>query len=385
MKQARLQADPAQGLTLYAANLEAYVTARLEAEVDEPGVAFVEVHPLAKVVRQLSGASLVLSGQGGGVTVADSLGKTHVEGTLEANEELPEVPRIDAKATFGVPAAALWEAFGRVRHAAEKHPRSYRFHLSGVRVGNHSGAADPEAWYLEPQGERLLDVVATDGRRLAWQRVPVDTDGPEDQLQEGIVPLGTVRVLERILAPRKGSPGGLAELAFGTEAGPSDAASPRRLLRLRYGAVTLVGQLAEGRFPDWKCVLPKRAETKAVLRAGELREALKRIPQDEARPQVKFTFGADGVLRLENPWAESVLRAMEFTGTRQSIYLNASFLRDALAPLPSSTAVELCPFFGTLLCVRAKGGYLAAIAACATPEDDGEQATCEGTSAKAQG
>lgn len=111
-----------------------------------------------------------------------------------------------------------------------------RYYLNGV--------------YIEPVDDSTCFVVATDGHRLLAVRAPIRGAVP----RAGIIP-GTALMALKIKPDQE------ADITFHEETALANKFSiTNRSLNLRknFTPVTLSGTLIDGRFPDWRKVIPKK-------------------------------------------------------------------------------------------------------------------------------
>lgn len=122
--------------------------------------------------------------------------------------------------------------------------------------------------YFEFAGE-ALNLVSTDGRRLAFTREKIQTSKP---LSGGFVlPRPAVRHLQRALGI-----GDVAKVAFtARKAGFLIAADPGRTGII--DGVLLTSKLVEGQYPKYRKVIPRRAKARAHFFGGDLFAALHRV------------------------------------------------------------------------------------------------------------
>jgi len=172
-------------------------------------------------------------------------------------------------------------------------------------------------------------VVATDGHRLAYAALKLDSDLPR---QEVIVPRKTVLELTKLLAdsddPVK------IELSA-TQAGFS------------FGSVELVSKLVDGKFPDYTRVIPTQHKNVLRVEREALRQALQRaaILSNEKFRGVRWVL-ADGSLKIVSSNAEQEEAneelEVQYSGDALDIGFNVNYLLDVLNNV-SGSALE-CAF-----------------------------------------
>ncbi|HHY36146.1 MAG TPA: DNA polymerase III subunit beta [Firmicutes bacterium] len=164
-----------------------------------------------------------------------------------------------------------------------------------------------------------LELVATDSHRLAFYRTVLPRTGGEEASM--VVPRRTMEELARIIQGGEEEPvtiqmtGG--QVCFSTE------------------RVRLISRLIEGKFIDYRQVLPKEYKTRVRLETGEFLAAVERaaiLTQDRAN-SLRIEVG-DGLIRLfantpEVGKVEEEIQA-EVTGEDTSISFNSRYLIEAL-------------------------------------------------------
>src|SRR5262249_21224688 len=140
-------------------------------------------------------------------------------------------------------------------------------------------------WELDKDEVKL---VATDGRRLALaEGLATGHGGHTTKGQSPIVPSKTMALLERNL---QDDPEELVRVCL----------RPNEVL-FRTGRAVIYSRLVEGRFPDYKQVIPKKLPVRVPLQAGPFQAAVRQaaIMADNETKRVTFQF-ARGKLTLQS-------------------------------------------------------------------------------------
>src|SRR5256885_12707358 len=141
--------------------------------------------------------------------------------TLPA-EDFPRLAKAAGEATrFTLSQKTLRRLLGLVQYAMAQ--QDIRYYLNGLLMVVDGGE---------------LKVVATDGHRLAFASLPLETSMPR---QEAIVPRKTVLELTKLLAD--------SDDEVRIELSATQAA-------FSFGAIELVSKLVDGKFPDYTRVIP---------------------------------------------------------------------------------------------------------------------------------
>lgn len=186
-------------------------------------------------------------------------------------------------------------------------------------------AANDVRYYLNGAylaiGDSGLVAVASDGHRMT---VSIDTQTTGTKGQEIILPRAVVPVIHRLLSCEDGE---TVEIGF----------SSQHIL-IKHGSHTLIGKLVDGRFPDYRKVMPTAAPYQAHVVRAELKDAAQRMLV-VANPKKRgvrllvtnnqLTLEAEGIDGEES--SESL--AIDYSGDDTEIAVDAGYLQDALATL----------------------------------------------------
>src|SRR5687767_5138615 len=232
------------GLELQATDMELGIRVSVPAQVEREGEAVVPGRLLLDVVRSLPKDELSLEYRSSqqDVEVVSGTAKFHLR-TLPL-EDFPKLPERGGS-TMRVPSAAFVETINRVARSASRDET--RPHLTGVLV-SASG--------------QDLRMVATDSYRLSVKETSLDQ--PLDGELEANVPARTLQELGRV-------------------AGADDAEGSIEIAALENQVVFTVGdtilssRLVEGRFPNYRQLLPESFEHELRLSTAELLEVVRRI------------------------------------------------------------------------------------------------------------
>jgi DNA polymerase-3 subunit beta len=269
-----LDADPGEGSTLAATDLELAVRVRV------PGLACerpfrVVLHP-GRLHDILAGARSetvdieVLTAPGGEAapgTLRVTAGSARFELPTEDPDLFPDVPGFDAAAYSEVTAADLRKLVRRTAFAVD--PDSQRYALGGCRL---------------TFGEASVTFVATDGRRVARLTAPAERVG--DPAADGVGPVGPARALP--LLDRLSDPADP----------PVHLSADRNAAVFRTERAVLYTRLLEGRFPRVEDCFPGGpAPVTAAADAGELLWACTQaaVATSEESRGVDFAWGPAGL------------------------------------------------------------------------------------------
>jgi DNA polymerase III subunit beta len=289
------------GVELQATDMELGVRVAVDVQPEREGVAVVPARLLLDVVRSLpkDDVSLEYRSSQGDVELVSGPARFHLR-TLPA-DEFPNLPEVGDATLVRVPARAFVETVGRVARAASRDET--RPHLTGVLVS---------------AAERELRMVATDSYRLSVKETALEE--ALDGTLEANVPARTLQELARVA---------------GTDGdGQIEIASLEHQVVFRVGPVTLSSRLVEGRFPNYKQLLPEAFEHELRVSASEVLEVVRRISllaQKNAPLRLKFSEGQLEVSAQTPDIGEaSEALPIPFKGEQLEIGFNPDFLREGL-------------------------------------------------------
>jgi DNA polymerase-3 subunit beta len=291
----------AGALSFLATDIEIQITSRSAVEPSgEARSVTVGARKLVDILRALpEDAEVTLQQQDKRLQV--KAGKSRfVLQTLPA-EDFPKLAKPSGEvARFSLPQKALRRLLGLVQYAMAQ--QDIRYYLNGLLV------------VVE---DKTLKLVATDGHRLAYASMALETQLPR---LEVIVPRKTVLELVKLLGDNEDEV--RLELS-GTQAS------------FAFGNVELVSKLVDGKFPDYTRVIPTGHKNGLTMSREHLRQALMRaaILSNEKFRGVRWVL-TDGALKVvssntEQEEAEETLD-VGYKGDALDIGFNVNYLLDVL-------------------------------------------------------
>jgi DNA polymerase-3 subunit beta len=285
---------------LRATDMEMAIRCRLEAAVEQPGATVLPARLLSEVVRSLPEDQVVLEHRSAQDDVRLSSGGADFQLRVLPPDDFPRLPEVPEEQAVRLTSKAFIETAERVARSASRDET--RPHLTGVLVS--SSNTD-------------LRMVATDSYRLSVRETSLEK-AVERELEVN-VPARALQELSRIAAP------GAAEIEVWQQASQ---------VIFRVDGVTLSSRLVEGRFPNYRQLLPEAYEHELRLNRPELLEVVRRIgllAQKNAPLRLAFS---EGTLEV-SAQTPDVGRASEslpvpFKGEPLEIGFNPEFLRDGL-------------------------------------------------------
>jgi DNA polymerase-3 subunit beta len=256
---------------------------------------------LLDVVRSLPNDDLALEYQPSRQDVEVVSGSARFQLRTLPSEDFPKLPSPGEAPTVSVPAPAFVETVGRVARAASRDEA--RPHLTGVLVS----AAGNE-----------LRMVATDSYRLSVKETILETALERDL--EVNVPVRALQELTRIAS------------SDGAES--IEVAALDNQVVFTAGDVVLSSRLIEGRFPNYKQLLPETYEHELRMSRAELLDVVKRISllaQKNAPLRMKFDDG-ELTVSAETPDIGEARESIPapYKGETLEIGFNPEFLQDGL-------------------------------------------------------
>jgi DNA polymerase III subunit beta len=291
----------ADGLGFLATDIEIQITAR--ASIGERGEAravTVGARKLVDILRALPDKTEVtLQQQDKRLLVKAGKSRFSLQ-TLPA-EDFPRLAAPSGEtARFALPQKALRHLLGMVQYAMAQ--QDIRYYLNGL---------------LMVVEDQRLKLVATDGHRLAYAAMAVESELPR---QEVIVPRKTVIELGKLLSD--------GDDPVEVELSSSQAA-------FRFSGIELVSKLVDGKFPDYTRVIPTQHKNSLRVEREVLRQSLLRaaILSNEKFRGVRWVL-TDASLKIVSSNAEQEEAQEEldvnYKGDGLDIGFNVNYLLDVL-------------------------------------------------------
>jgi DNA polymerase-3 subunit beta len=297
----------ADRLTISGFDYETSARVELDATIGDAGRVLVSGRLLADITRALPAKPVDVVVDGARATI--SCGNSRFSLPTMPVEDYPQLPAMPQAAGV-VPGDVLAQAVQQVAVAAGRDDTLPM--LTGVR--------------LEIDGPRLT-LAATDRFRLAVRELEWTPEDPALSTAV-LIPARTLADVAKTLAAA-----GPVELALSAGDG---------MLGITGGGRRATTRLLDAEFPRFRQLIPTEHTSAAIIEAGALVDAIKRVALVTDRvAQVRMEFGDDG-LRLaaggdEVGSAEEELPC-EFDGPPLTIAFNPSYLLDALGALHSARA-----------------------------------------------
>ncbi|MFP4560027.1 MAG: DNA polymerase III subunit beta [Thiohalorhabdus sp.] len=295
-------------VALTGTDLEVELQAGFPGEVEEPGTATVPARKFLDIARTLpDGAQVNVFQDESGVTVQAGRGRYRLAGLQP--EDFPRLELDTYEREVGIPQGALKALLEGTSFAMARD--DVRYYLNGVLL----------EW-----NEANLRAVATDGHRLALMDREVEATTEETRV---ILPRKGVQELERLL---------------GDTDDPVTVGFTANHVRFRLPGVTFTSKLIEGKFPDYRRVIPEANGHRIIGDRKTIQQALRRIAILSNRKTHGIRLSCrEGTLELsaENPdqdqGAEEV--PVTYEGEPLEIGFNVEYLQQAMGALPTEDVV----------------------------------------------
>lgn len=314
--------DDAARLTLTATDAEISLTLHLDrVTVEEPGEALIPADKLRQIVSaEDADATLALETEGQDCHIRGEDARFKVYGYPPA--DFPPIPtfeevtggaggRSPAKAVFEYPAGPLTDLIARTVFATAR--ENSRYAINGV--------------LLRREGKKI-EMVATDGRRLAVSRANLPSGDKDAEAVSCIVPTKALTMLQKLVDDDEER----VHIALSDNqiffhfAGNAD------------GRALLASNLVEGTFPPYEDAIPRDQDKAVTFDRDVLSSAVRRaalLTNEESRG-VRLAFhGGDQRLEIssrapEMGEAQINIDLAEYKGDDIEIGFNPAFITDAL-------------------------------------------------------
>lgn len=243
----RIEAVPDE-LRLAATDLDVSLATRCEAEVEAGGEIAIQARKFTDIIRSLPDESVSLAiDEGTTMEIAGERSRFSLRG-LEA-ENFPTLPSVDSPVTMRIPLPLLKRMISKVLFAVST--EQSRFQLNGA---------------LLKIGDEKVEMVATDGHRLALVEIATESEDGED------VPV-VEEAVGGVLVPRKA----LHEIERFDDDVVVNYRRSEHHVGFEIGDRRLTSRILEGTFPDYERVIAKSHDKKPVLGRGAFHGAVQRV------------------------------------------------------------------------------------------------------------
>ncbi|MEW6074154.1 MAG: DNA polymerase III subunit beta [Planctomycetota bacterium] len=290
-------------LELVGTDLDVAVRYRLEdVKVEEPGTTLVPARVTADFVRDLTGETVSLQTRGD-VFLIES-GTDHCELGTSDPDEYPVVARFAAEGTVGIQGRNFARLVSRTSFAAAREQGRYAMHGILTRLSDDA-----------------LEMVATDGRRLAVTSCPLEGEGARSGAKTtAIVSAKGIQVFCRVIS----DPLEQVKIHFG-----------ENQFGLRTAKAEVFARLIDGDFPNYAAAVPASCtnvvEANTQLLHQKLRLVANVTSHDTRAVRLSIDKGSLTIFGRSAVTGEATTRMdVDFRGTPGEISFNPDYLIEGL-------------------------------------------------------
>ncbi len=287
-------------LTVTGTDMEVELISSISAEVSSDGEITIPARKLLDIMKALpDGANITLSVSDEKATLTAGRSRFTLS-TLPASE-FPAIDQVENLDNISVSEAALKNMMDKTSFAMAN--QDVRYYLNGL---------------LFDFSDQQLTAIATDGHRLAICDLDSAVEISGDR--QLIVPRKGVMELARMLSADEAE----VTLAIG-----------RNHIRLVKGDTVFTSKLIDGRFPDYKAVIPAGADKQMLVDRATFTHALQRasILSNEKYKGVRLEASGSTIkIIAHNPQHEEAVEEIEaeLNFDRLAVGFNVTYLLDAL-------------------------------------------------------
>ncbi|MDR0588239.1 MAG: DNA polymerase III subunit beta [Burkholderiales bacterium] len=290
-------------LWMTAMDMELQISAYRELKTEDEEAATVSARKLQDLLRALpEDASISVETKGNKISVKAGRSRFNLQ-TLPAQDFPRLASHQENEIKFTLTQKNLKALIKQVEFAMAQ--QDIRFYLNGM------------LWVIH---ESTLQLVATDGHRLAWGKLPVEGNFAK---QEVILPRKAVTELSKLLSDADET---------------IEVAIQQNQVRFSFGAIEIISKVIDGKFPDFTRVIPSGYTKHIELNRQVLLDALQRaaVLSNEKVRGVHLMFSKNELkIVCNNNEQEEAEEQLEvaYEAEELSIGFNITYLLDALQRL----------------------------------------------------
>jgi len=285
-----------------ATDLEVGLRSKCKATVTKGGTLTLPAKKFYEIVKSLPDTDIRIADEKGGAKIAADRFESKLQ-TLP-REDFPTLPESGGKAATTLPRNAVKEMVAKTQFAITG--EDTRYFLNGA------------LFVLRPEE---MNLVATDGHRLALVSVMRDGKGNGAEENKAILPKKTLGELGRLLTEGDGD---------------IDYERGENHLFFTAGDRLLISRMIDGQFPAYERVIPKGNDKHIEFERDKLTNAVRRVAlmSNERSRAVKFQIDNDKVdVTSSSPDVGEARETLpvEYAGSPMQISFNAQYVLDFLA------------------------------------------------------
>lgn len=284
-----------------------------EVQTDSSGEILLPTARVISILRELTSDEVIIEVNETQILLRS--GQSEFRLASEDPSEFPDVAEFQGDQFYKVQGKVLKELIRRTIFSTDD--ESTRYALGGIQLE------------LEPE---KVTFAATDSRRLAVMTAACQSEGIEgDDTPKPVIPRKAMQLLERSITDDD------AEVMLVTHGNDVLVKTPHS---------TIYSRLVDGRFPNYRDVLPSDSSAAIELVAGPFHSAVRQaqIVTNEESRGVDFVF-SNGLLTLKSQAAEvgesKIELPISYEGDEIAIMFDPRFVGDFLKVLDSETQLTL--------------------------------------------
>ncbi len=303
-------------ISLTTTNLDLGIRCRIQAQIETPGKITLPVRKLFTIVKALPNIEVELDASSGSQAKITSGGSLFRIMGIDA-EEFPPLPTFKDEHVFDLPQSELSNMLKCVSYAQSADENRYIMNA---------------VYFAFDEGK--LTLVATDGRRLAV--IAHDVDMGDDNAGELILPSKTVGELERLLGQGEAVKIAFSDRQVAFEIGIDADDDSNGLAENIY----LVSKIVEGKYPNYKQVIPKETEHRISVERELMLDCVQRaalVTSDKNNSvKIKVTNNLLELTGQSPEYGEShESMAIRYEGPDVQVAFNPGYLMEPLKALGS--------------------------------------------------
>ena len=289
-----------QGISITATDLEIELVSRVNQVMDESGEITLPAKKLLDICKSLPNDSEISIEVDVDRALVKS-GRSRFTLTTLPASDFPSLDEITSVYEFSLPQNIFKELIDRTAFAMAQ--QDVRYYLNGLMMEVSSGS---------------IRTVATDGHRLAYCEKSIDGDLVDSK--QVIIPRKGVSELQRLLSDNDD---------------PVKVVLGNNHIQCVLPNQRFTSKLIDGRFPDYKRVMPEPVGNTMLVQRETLKQALIRasILSNEKYRGIRVIL-SDNLLKLQaqNPDQEEadVELEIDYTGTPMEVGINVTYMLDVL-------------------------------------------------------
>jgi len=288
---------------LVGTDLEVGLKTHFPAQIDDTGSITISGKKVFEIVRSLAEDQQVVFSEEKDLMMEITSGESEFKVLCLAKEDYPPMPVPKFEKNIILPMEKFKEMIDRVYYAITQEQRYY---LNGA---------------LMLLREKQMELVSTDGHRLAYTSLPVEGLQVEDEIKT-IVSKKTLNELRK----------------FEDETVEFDLDENNLFFRVRNR--TLVSRIIEGKFPNYEAVIPKENPEVLEISREKIADAIRRVSllSTERSKGIRFNIESDQIkLYSSNPEIGEARDKVDvdYKGKAMEIGFNSQYLLDFMTTIKS--------------------------------------------------